>query len=183
MWRIHGSCRKVALSMSGRVSRAGMLRFMVDTRECVRPAWVHCIEPTGDARQTQVNSASIRTCALHRADRRRAPDVNQLSVNLHMCIAPGRRTTRNNRKPNPHQTRACALYRANGRRATIASQTRACALHRANRRRAANASQLCINPHMRVAPSRYAARGKRKSTPHQPAHARCTEPTGGAHQT
>ena len=102
--------------------------------------------------------------ALHRADRRRAPDVNRLRINLHMCIAPGRRTTRTNRKPIPHKT--CAR-----------------ALHHADRRRAPIASQLRINPHICVAPNRYAARGKRKSTPHQPAHARCTEPTGGAHQT
>ena len=121
--------------------------------------------------------------ALHRADRRRAPDVNRLRINLHMRIAPGRRTTRTNRKPNPRQTRARALHRANGRRAPIASQTRACALHRANRRRAANASQLRINPHMRVAPSRQEARTRRKSTLHQFAHVRCTEPIRGAHQT
>lgn len=57
------------------------------------------------------------------------------------------------------------------------------ALHRADRRRAPDVNRLRINLHMRVVPSRQAARGKRKSTPHQPAHARCTEPTGGAHQT
>ncbi len=102
--------------------------------------------------------------ALHRADRRRAPDVNRLRINLHMCIAPGRRTTRTNRKPIPHKT--CAR-----------------ALHHADRRRAPIASQLRINPHICVAPSRYAARGKRKSTLHQFAHVRCTEPIRGARQT
>ena len=35
---------------------------------------------------------------------------------------------------------------------------------------------------MRVAPSRYAAHTKRKSTPHQSAHAHFIEPTGGARQ-
>ncbi len=167
--------------------------------------------------------------ALHRADRRRAPDVNRLLINLHCTrqthnahqsqakpapnpstrVAPSQRAARTNRKPNPHQTRTCALHRANRRRTPDASQlcinshmciapsryaartrrkstpcrTRALALHRADRRRTPNVSQLRVNPHMRVASSRQAACGKCKSTSHQFAHMHCIEPTGGAHQT
>ncbi len=67
-----------------------------------QPAHARCTEPTRDPHLTQVNFASIRTCAFHRADRRRAPDASH----------------------PPRQTRTCALYRADTRPTLNASQLR-----------------------------------------------------------
>ena len=69
-------------------------------------AHMRCTEPIRGARQTQVNSASTRTCALHRADRRRTPNVSQLRVNPHMRVVPSQQAAHTRRKSTPRQPRA-----------------------------------------------------------------------------
>ena len=93
-----------------------------------QPAYVHCIEPTRDAHQTQVNSESTRTCALHRADRRHTPNASKLRVNPHMRVAPSRHATHTKRKSTPSQP-AHAWHRADTRRTPNASQPRAKPAH------------------------------------------------------
>ena len=80
-----------------------------------QPAYVHCIEPTRDAHQTQVNSESTRTCALHRADRRHTPNASKLRVNPHMRVAPSRHATHTKRKSTPSQpAHACGTEPTRG---------------------------------------------------------------------
>ena len=119
-----------------------------------QPAHARCTRPTHNAHQSQAKPAHAR------------------------CTEPTGGAQQSQAKPAHAR---CTEPTCGARQTQVNSaSTRTCALHRADTRRAANASQLRINPYMRVAPSRQAAHTKRKSTPSQPAHARCTEPTGGA---
>lgn len=136
-------------------------RAPIASQSRTKPAYARCTMPTGGAHQSQVNFVSIRTYALHRADRRRAANASQLRINPHMRVAPSRQEARTRRKSTLHQfahVRCTEPIRG-------AHQTQV---------------NPASNPRTRVALSRHAAHTKRKSTPRQPAHARCTEPTGGA---
>ncbi len=156
-----------------RVNASGLRGCIASSRQAARagrestphqPAYVHCTRSTHNAHQSQANPAQ----------------------NLRTRVAPCRQAARTNRKSTSYQSahmRCTEPIRGARQTQVNSASTRTCALHRADRRRTPDVSQLGIDSHMRVVPSRQAARGKRKSTPHQPAHARCIEPTGGAHQT
>lgn len=138
-----------------RVNASGLRGCIASSRQAARagrestphqPAHVHCTRSTHNAHQSQANPAQ----------------------NLRTRVAPCRQEARTNRKSTSYQSAhmRCTELTGGARQTQVNSaSTRTCALHRADRRRAPDASQLCINSHMCVAPSRYAARTKHKSTP------------------